>query len=199
MSQLKEKTGDKFLLKKGLGNDNPASTPPPEGAGAKDAHSPCLDEAVSHSLTGSGHLNLKDSIAKRRSQMGLLDTDSASDSSLTKFWDNVGDIASRSYAEQCGDNIGVTFSTPNNDKISHNQFIVVHKHVDALQEEFTQVNLNLKCHLSKCETVNDDLCNKLTIGLQGLDTKYSELLIDDMFVKKLQRNVEIMEKNLGEF
>ena len=94
--------------------------------------------------------------------MGLLDTDSGSDSSLTKFWDNVGDIASWSYAEQCGDNVGVTFLTPNNDKISHNQFIV-HKHVDALQEEFTQVNLNLKCHLSNCETVNDDLCNKLTI------------------------------------
>ena len=161
MSQLKENTGDKFLPENGPGNDNPALTPP-EGASAKDAHSPCLDEAVSHSLMGSGHLNLKDSITKRRSQMGLLDTDSGSDSSLTKFWDNVGDIASWSYAEQCGDNVGVTFLTPNNDKISHNQFIV-HKHVDALQEEFTQVNLNLKCHLSNCETVNDDLCNKLTI------------------------------------
>ena len=165
----------------------------------KDAHSPCLDEAVSHSLMGSDHSNLKDSVTKRRSQMGLLDTDSASDSSLTKFWDNVGDIALRSYVEQFGDNVGVTFSTPNNDKISCNQFIVVHKCVDALQEEFTQVNLDLKCHLSKCETVNDDLYNKLTIGLQGMDTKYSELLIDDMFVKKLQRSVEIMEKNLSEF
>ena len=51
--------------------------------------------------------------------------------------------------------------------------------MDALQEEFTQVNLDLKCRLNYCETVNDDLCNKLTVGLQGLDTKYSELLIDD--------------------
>ena len=110
-----------------------------------DAHSPCLDEAVSHSLMGSVPSNLKDSVTKRRSQMGLLDTDSASDSSLTKFWDNVGNITSWSYAEQCGDDIGVTFSTPNNDKISCNQFIVTHKFVDALQEEFKQVNLNLKC------------------------------------------------------
>ena len=188
-SQLKEKIGDKFLPENGPGNDNLASTPPPEGAGAKDAHSPCLDEAISHSLRGSGHPNLKDSITKKRSQMGLLDADSAFDSSLTKFWDNVGDIALRSYAEQCGDDVGVTFLTPNNDKISHNQFIVVHKHVDTLQEEFTQVNLNLKCCLSNCETVNDDLCNKLTIGLQDMDTKYSELLIDDMFVKKNYKEV----------
>ena len=94
MSQLKEIIGDKFLLEKGPRNDNPASTPPFEGVGAMDAHSPCLDEAISHSLTGSVPLNLKDSITKRRSQMGLLDTDSASDSSLTEFWDNVGDITS---------------------------------------------------------------------------------------------------------
>ena len=93
MSQLKEKSGDKFLLEKGLGNDNPALTPPLEGVGAMDAHSPCLDEAVSHSLMGSVPLNVKDSVTKRRSQMGLLDTNSASDSSLTKFWDNVGNIA----------------------------------------------------------------------------------------------------------
>ena len=46
MSQLKEKTGDKFLLEKGLGNDNLALTPPLKGAGAMDAHSPCLDEAI---------------------------------------------------------------------------------------------------------------------------------------------------------
>ena len=52
MSQLKEKTGDKFLLEKGLGKDDTAATPPLEGAGAPDAHSPCLDEAVSHSLMG---------------------------------------------------------------------------------------------------------------------------------------------------
>ena len=187
MSQLKEKTGDKFLLQKGPGKDNPAATPPLEGVGAPDAHSPCSNEAVFHSLMGPVPSNLKDSITKRRSQMGLLDTNSASDSSLTKFWDNVGDIALWSYAEQHGDDVGVTFSTTNNEKISHNQFIVIHKCMDTLQEEFTQANLNLKCHLNYCETVNDDLCNKLTIGLQGLDTKYSELLIDDLFVKKIQK------------
>ena len=91
--------------------------------------------------------------------------------------------------EQCGDDVRVTFLTPNNDKISHSQFIVIHKCVDTLQEEFTQVNLDLKCHLNYCETVNDDLCNKLPIGLQGLDTKYSELLIDDLFVKKNYKKV----------
>ena len=127
--------------------------------------------------------------------MGLLDTDSASDSSLTKFWDNVGNITLRSYVEQHGDDIGVTFLTPNNDKISHNQFISYTINVCglALQEELTQVNLDLKCHLNYCETVNEDLCNKLTIGLQALDIKYSELLIDDLFVNKLQKSVEIVE------
>ena len=146
MSQLKEKTGDKCLHEKGPGKDDPADTPPLEGAGVPDAHSPCLDAAVSCSLTGPVPSNLKDYVMKRRSQMGLLDTDSASDSSLTKFWDNVGNIALWSYVEQCGNDIGVTFLTPNNDKTSHNQFIVIHKCMDALQEEFTQVNLNLKYH-----------------------------------------------------
>ena len=111
-----------------------------------------LDEAISHSLMGPVPSNLKDSVTKRRSQMGLLDTDSALDSSLTKFWDNVGDIALWSYVEQRGDDIGVTFSTPNNDKIFRNQSIVIHKHMDTLQEEFTQVNLDLKHCLNYCET-----------------------------------------------
>ena len=185
------------MLEKGLGKDNPAVTPPLEGVGVPDAHSPCLDEAISHSLTGPVPSNLKDSVTKRWSQMGLLDTDSASDSSLTKFWDNVGNIASWSYAEQHGDDKGVTFSTPNNDKISHNQFIVIHKHMDTLQEEFTQANLNLKCRLNYCDIVNDDLCNKLTIGLQGLDTKYSELLIDDLFVKKITKKCRNCRKKFG--
>ena len=38
MSQLKEKTGDKYLLEKGPGKDNTAATPPLEGVGAPDAH-----------------------------------------------------------------------------------------------------------------------------------------------------------------
>ena len=61
-----------------------------------------LDEAISHSLTGSDGTNLKDSVTKRRSQMGLLDADSTSDDSLGKLWDNKGDIASQSYAEHAG-------------------------------------------------------------------------------------------------
>ena len=44
MSQLKEKTGDKCL--KRVWERIIAATPPLEGAGAPDAHSPCLDEAT---------------------------------------------------------------------------------------------------------------------------------------------------------
>ena len=109
--------------------------------------------------------------------------------------------------EQGGYDQGVTFLTPNNDKIhnvnndkiSHNQFIVVHKCVDALQEEFAQANQELSQCLNTCENVNDDLCNKLATCLQDMDTKLSELLINDMFVKKLQGNVESIQKNLNEF
>ena len=57
-----------------------------------DSHG--LDKEVSCSLTGSKQPDVADSVTKRRSQMGLADTDSASDSSLKKLWDNGGDIAS---------------------------------------------------------------------------------------------------------
>ena len=43
---------------------------------------------------GSKQPDVADSVTKRRSQMGLVDTDSASNSSLKKLWDNGGDIAS---------------------------------------------------------------------------------------------------------
>ena len=81
----------------------------------------------------------------------------------------------------------MTFSTPNNNKnITHNQFVVVHKCVDALQEELDHANRELSKHLNDCENVNEELCNKLTIGFQEMDTKFTELSIDDMFVKDLQ-------------
>ena len=60
-------------------------------------------------LMGSRWPDVADSITKRRSQMGLADTDSASDNSLKKLWGNWGDIASRSYAERKVDHRGVTF------------------------------------------------------------------------------------------
>ena len=66
--------------------------------------------------------------------MGLLDTYSTSDDSLGKLWDNKGDIASWSYVEHAGPKQGVTFLTPNNEKCSRDQFVVVHKCLDALQE-----------------------------------------------------------------
>ena len=140
MSQLKEKSGEKFLSENGLGDNNLTSDPPGDGASDKSDDTQCLDEAVSHSLTGSDGTNLRDSVIKRRSQMGLLDADSTSDDSLGKIWDNNGDIASRSYVEHAGTGQGVTFLTPNNKKLSRNQFVVVHKCVDALQEELGFTN-----------------------------------------------------------
>ena len=53
MSQLKEKSGEKFLSENDPGDNNPTSTPPCDGAGNKSDDSQCLDEAVSRSLTGS--------------------------------------------------------------------------------------------------------------------------------------------------
>ena len=101
MSQLKEKTGEKFLSENGLG-DNNLTPDSPDGAGNRTDDKQWLDEAISCSLTGSDGTNLKDSVNKRRLQMGLLDADSTSDDSLGKLWDNKGDIASQSYAEHAG-------------------------------------------------------------------------------------------------
>ena len=186
MSQLKEKTGEKFLSENGPGDNNLTPDSPGDGASNRSEYTQWLDEAVSCSLTGSDGTNLKDSVTKRRSQMGLLDTDSTSDDSLGKLWDNKGDIASQSYAEHAGFKQGVTFSTPNNEKFSHDQFVVVHKHVDALQEELGHSNHELSKHLKDCEYVNGELCNKLTMGLQDMDTKFAELYVDNTFVKDLQ-------------
>ena len=80
----------------------------------------------------------------------------------------------------------MTFLTPNNEKCSRDQFVVVHKCVDALQEELGHSNCELSKCLKDCEYVNDELCNKLTVGFQDMDTKFAELYIDDMFVKNLQ-------------
>ena len=131
--------------------------------------------------------------------MGLADTDSASDNSLKKLWDNGGDIASQSYAEREVDHRGVTFLAPDNENGCKNQFIIVHKHIDALQEEFTQVNHDVGQRLDHCENANHDLSRKLFEGLNDMDTKFSELTIDDMFVKTLQQGVESTQSNLEEF
>ena len=93
----------------------------------------------------------------------------------------------------------MTFSTPDNDNICKNQFIIVYKCVDALQEQFVQVNRDVGHHLDHCEHAYDDLCGKLTTGFQDIDTKFSELMIDDMFVKTLQQGVESTQTNLEEF
>ena len=171
------------------------------GDGASDTSDDTqwLDEAISHSLTGSDGTNLKDFFTKRRLQMGLLDAEHTSDDSLVKFWDNNGDIASWSYADQVGPKWGVTFLTPNTEKLSHDQFVVVHKHADALQDELGHSNDELSKHLKNCEHVTDELCNKLTVGFQNMDTKFAELYTDIVFVQDLQQNVKSIQKDLDEF
>ena len=110
MSQLHEKSRQKFLPETapkdgamappegGVKPLPPPYSPPHEGSDkSDDSHG--LNKEVSCSLMGSRWPDVADSITKRRSQMGLADTDSASDTSLKKLWDNGGDITSQSYAE----------------------------------------------------------------------------------------------------
>ena len=105
MSQLREKSGQKFLPETAPGD---GAKPSPEASAKplpKPLTPPCevsdksddsrgLNKEVSHSLMGSKQPDVADSVTKRRSQMGLADTDSASNTSLKKLWDNGGDIAS---------------------------------------------------------------------------------------------------------
>ena len=93
----------------------------------------------------------------------------------------------------------MTFLTPDNENICKNQFIIVHKHVDALQEEFLQVNRDVGHCLDHCENANHDLSRKLFAELKDIDTKFSELTIDDIFVRTLQWRVESTRSNLEEF
>ena len=197
MSQLCEKSGQKFLPDTAPGDGAkpcpeagtkslPKPLTPPCEVSDKSDDSRGLDKEVSRSLMGSKQPDVADSVTKRRSQMGLVDTDSASDTSLKKLWDNGGDIASQSYAECEVDHRGVTFSTPDNENVCKNQFIILHKCVDALQEEFMQVNCNVSQCLDHCKNANHDLSRKLFEGLNDIDTKFSELTIDDMFVRMLQ-------------
>ena len=199
MSQLREKSGQKFLpettpedgaMARPEASAKPLPPPltPPREVSDKSDDSRGLDKEVSRSLMGSRRPDVADSVTKRRSQMGLVDTDSASDTSLKKLWDNGGDIASRSYAEREVDHRGVTFSAPDNENGCKNQFIIVHKRIDALQEEFTQVNRDVGQRLDHCENANHDLSRKLFEGFNDMDTKFSELMIDDMFVKMLTRS-----------
>ena len=71
-----------------------------------------LDDEVSHSLMGSNKRDLRDSIQKRRSQMGLPDTGNTSDGSVGQLWDSVGNIASGAYTEFVGTDKEASSSTP---------------------------------------------------------------------------------------
>ena len=210
MSQLREKSRQKFLPETapedgatalpevGVKPLPPPHSPPCEGSDkSDDSHG--LDKEVSRSLTGSRWPDVADSITKRRSQMGLVDTDSASNTSLKKLWDNGGDIASRSYAEREVEHHGVMFLTPGNETGCKNQFIIVHKCIDALQEECTLFNRDVGWHLDHYESATHDLNGRLLRGLNDMNTKFSELTIDNMFVKTLQQRVESTQSNLEEF
>ena len=60
MSQLNEKSGEKFLSENDPGENNLTTPPHCDGEGNKSDDSQCLDEAISHSLTGSDEKNLRD-------------------------------------------------------------------------------------------------------------------------------------------
>ena len=45
-------------------------------------------------------------------------------------------------------------------------------------------------HLDHCENANHDLSRKLFAGLKDIDMKFSELTIDNIFVRMLQWGVE---------
>ena len=110
-----------------------------------------------------------------------------------------GDITSRSYAEREVEHRGVTFPAPDNENSCKNQFIIVHKRIDALQEECTLFNRDVGRRLDDCESATHDLSGKLLGGLSDMNTRFSELTIDDMFVKMLQQGVESTRSNLEEF
>ena len=210
MSQLREKSGKKFLPDAAPadgtsappgGDTKPLPPPPfpPSDRGDKSDDSLGLDKEVSRSLMGSRRPDVADSVTKRRSQMGLANTDSASDTSLKNLWDNGGDIASQSYAEREVERHGVSFPAPDQDNGCKNQFVIVHKRVDALQEECTLFNRDVSHRLDHCESATHDLSGRLLGGLGDMNTKLSELTIDDMFVKTLQQGVESTQSNLEEF
>ena len=105
MSQLCEKSGQKFLPEttpedgataqpEASAKPLPQPLTPPHEVSDRSDDSHGLNKEVSHSLMGSKQPDVADSVTKRRSQMGLVDTDSASNNSLKKLWDNGGDIAS---------------------------------------------------------------------------------------------------------
>ena len=91
------------------------------------------------------------------------------------------------------------FPAPDNENGCKNQFIIVHKHIDALQEECTLFNHDVGWRLDHCESATHDLSGRLLGGLSDMNTKFSKLMIDDMFVKMLQQGVESTRSNLEEF
>ena len=90
MSQLHEKSGQKFLPEttpedgatarpEASAKPLPKPLTPPCEVSDKSDDSRGLDNEVSHSLMGSRRPDVADSVTMKRSQMGLADTDSASD------------------------------------------------------------------------------------------------------------------------
>ena len=184
------------------GDPKPLPPPPfpPSDGGDKSDDSLGLDKEVSHSLTGSRRPDVADSVTKRRSQMGLANTDSGFRYFSSKICGIMGgDIASQSYAEREVERHGVSLPAPDQDNSCKNQFVIVHKCIDALQEECTLFNHDVSCRLDHCESATHNLSGRLLGGLGDMNTKLSELTIDNMFVKTLQQGVESTRSNLEEF
>ena len=147
MSQLKEKSGEKFLAANSPGTTGWGDSSHSNGMGDNSDGSQNLNDEVCCSLMGSGKRDLRDSIQKRRSQMGLPDTDNTSDGSVGQLWDSIDDIASGAYAEFAGIDQGA--SSPK--IVSNNgQWSIVHKHVDALEDELCNNNHELVRRIDAC-------------------------------------------------
>ena len=180
MSQLKEKSGEKFLAANGPRTTGLSDSPHSNGMGDNSDGSQNLDDEVSCSLMGSGKRDLRDCIQKRRSQMGLPDTDNTSDSSVGQMWDSVGNIASGAYAEFAGTDQGPSSLTPKIVSNNDGQWSIVHKHVDALEDELCNNNHELVRRIDECNNLNQELSDRLTESFWNIDTKIDGFLIDDL-------------------
>ena len=82
--------------------------------------------------------------------MGLPDTDNTSDGSVGQLWDSVGNIASGAYAEFAGIDQGASSSTPKIVSNNDGQWSIVHKCVDALEDELCNNNHELVRRIDAC-------------------------------------------------
>ena len=162
MSQLKEKSSEKFLAANSPGTTRPGDFSNSSGMGDNSDGSQNLDDEVSHSLTGSGKRDLRDFVQKKRSQMGLPDSDNISDGSVGQLWDSVGDIALGAYAEFAAIDQGASSLTPKIVSNNDGQWSIVHKCIDALEDELCNNNHELVRKIDACNNLNQELSDRVT-------------------------------------